>query len=60
MVTLDGQVRTWENMSLGLGSIDRYQETEIDLEEDDAVDKLWKISVSYSRERGSIDESNTK
>jgi hypothetical protein len=60
MVTLDGQVRTWENMSLGLGSIDRYQETEIDLEEEDAVDKLWKISVSHSRERGSIDESNTK
>lgn len=42
-------------MSLGLGSIDRYQETEIDLEDDDAVDKLWKISVSNVRESGSFD-----
>jgi hypothetical protein len=46
MVTLDGEVRTWENISLGLGSTDRYQEAVIDLEDDDSVDKLWKISVS--------------
>jgi hypothetical protein len=45
MITPEGEVRCWENISLGLGNIDRFQETYLELSEDDAVDKLCKISV---------------
>lgn len=47
MVTPEGEVRVWENMSLGLGNMDRFQETFIELAEGDYVDKLWKIDVSH-------------
>lgn len=46
MITLDGEIRVWENMSLGLGNMDRYQEAYIELGQDDMVDKLWKLDVS--------------
>jgi hypothetical protein len=48
MITTEGEIRSWENMSLGLGNLDRHQESYIQLNEDDAVDKLCKISVSLS------------
>lgn len=46
LVTQDGEVRVWENISLGLGNMDRSQEAIIELEQDDFVDKLWKLDVS--------------
>jgi hypothetical protein len=46
MITPEGDVRTWENMSLGLGNLDRYSETYLEMGEDDAVDKLHKLNVS--------------
>jgi hypothetical protein len=47
MITPEGEIRTWENMSLGLGNLDRYQEAYLELSEDDAVDKLHKLNVSH-------------
>jgi hypothetical protein len=47
MITPEGEIRTWENISLGLGNLDRYLETDLELGEDDAVDKLYKLNVSY-------------
>lgn len=46
MITPEGEVRTWENISLGLGNLDRYLETDLELSEGDAVDKLYKLNVS--------------
>ena len=46
LISPDGEIRVWENMSLGLGNMDRYQETYIELGQDDMVDKLWKLDVS--------------
>jgi len=53
MITPEGEIRTWENISLGLGNLDRYLETDLELGEDDAVDKLYKLNVS-SRPAGSL------
>ena len=47
MITPEGEIRTWENISLGLGNLDRYLETDLELGEDDAVDKLYKLNESY-------------
>jgi len=53
MITPEGEIRTWENISLGLGHLDRYLETDLELGEDDAVDKLYKFNVS-SQPAGSL------
>ena len=49
LVSSDGEIRVWENMSLGLGNMDRYQDTYIKLGQEDLVDKLWKLDVSVTR-----------
>lgn len=46
MITSEGEIRAWENISLGLGKLDRYLETDLELGADDAVDKLHKLNVS--------------
>jgi hypothetical protein len=47
MITPEGEIRTWENISLGLGNLDRYLETDLELGQDDAVDKLYELNASY-------------
>lgn len=46
-VSAEGEIRVWENMSLGLGNMDRYQEAYIEMGQDDIVDKLWRLDVSW-------------
>lgn len=48
-VSPDGEIRVWENMSLGLGNTDRYQETYIEMGQEDIIEKLWKLDVSMSQ-----------
>jgi hypothetical protein len=44
-VSPDGEIRAWENMSLGLGNMDRFQKTYLELVQVDVFDKLWKLDV---------------
>jgi len=48
MITSEGEIRTWENISLGLGNLDRYLETDLELSEDDGVERMYKLNVSFS------------
>lgn len=48
IVSPDGEIRVWENMSLGLGNLDRFQSAKLELGQDDLVDSLWKLDVRLS------------
>lgn len=46
LVSTSGEVRFWENMSLALSNVDRYQGVQLDLGADDYADKIWAVEVS--------------
>ncbi|OCF44072.1 hypothetical protein I317_02025 [Kwoniella heveanensis CBS 569] len=43
LVSSTGEVRFWENMSVALSNVDRFQEIYLELGEDDFAERLWKI-----------------
>ncbi|RXK40460.1 hypothetical protein M231_02293 [Tremella mesenterica] len=46
LVSPTGEMRIWESMNLALANVDRFQRVELELEQDDFVQKIWEISSS--------------
>ncbi|EIW66527.1 hypothetical protein TREMEDRAFT_74725 [Tremella mesenterica DSM 1558] len=45
LVSPTGEMRIWESMNLALANVDRFQRVELELEQDDFVQKIWEISA---------------
>lgn len=46
LVNSTGEIRIWESMSLALSNVDRNMGLQLDLGEDEFVEKIWKVDVS--------------
>jgi nuclear pore complex protein Nup133 len=47
LVSSTGEIRFWENMSLALANVERYQTLELELGEGDFAERIWKVDVSF-------------
>jgi nuclear pore complex protein Nup133 len=47
LVSSTGEVRFWESMSLALANVERYQAIQMELGQDDYVQRIWKCDVSW-------------
>ena len=45
MLSDNGEIRFWENMSLALANVDRCQVLQIDLGRGERADKIWRVEV---------------
>ena len=46
MLSADGELRFWENLSLALANVDRCQVLQLDLARGERADKIRRIEVS--------------
>jgi len=48
LVSSTGEIWFWESMSLALANVDRHQSVQLQLNDYDYAEKIFRIDVSYS------------
>lgn len=43
-----GEIRFWDSLGSALSNVDRYQQVQLDLGDDEYADRIWALGVSIS------------